>query len=54
MSQKKSGISTVEIKRVLKDNYNFSGSFERLDGEIDYNYRLKSSDKIKYLLKISG
>ena len=35
-----------EVKRILKDNYNITGSLKRLDGEIDYNYRVHfSNDK---------
>ncbi len=53
MSLEKSGISIKELKKILKHNYNIIGSIDRLDGEIDYNFRVHSSDDIKYLLKIS-
>ena len=53
MSLKKSGISIKEVKRILKDNYNISGSLKKLDGEIDYNYRVQLLNDKKFLLKIS-
>ena len=53
MSLEKSGISIKELKKILKHNYNIIGEIDRLDGEIDYNFRVHSSDDIKYLLKIS-
>ena len=53
MSTDKSGISIKELKKILKYNYNIIGSIDRLDGEIDYNFRVHSSDDNKYLLKIS-
>ena len=53
MNLKKSGISIKEVKRILKDNYNITGSLKRLDGEIDYNYRVQLSNDKKFLLKIS-
>ena len=53
MSLEKSGISIKELKKILKHNYNIIGAIDRLDGEIDYNFRVHSSDDNKYLLKIS-
>ena len=53
MSSEKLLISIKEIKKILKHNYNIIGSINRLDGEIDYNFRVESSDKKEYLLKIS-
>ncbi len=53
MSHEKSGISIKELKKILKHNYNIIGAIDRLDGEIDYNFRVHSSDDNKYLLKIS-
>ena len=53
MSPEKLLISIKEIKKILKHNYNIIGSINRLDGEIDYNFRVESLDKKEYLLKIS-
>ena len=53
MSSEKLLISIKEIKKILKYNYNIIGSIKRLDGEIDYNFKVESSDKKEYLLKIS-
>ena len=52
MSSKKSLISIKEIKKFLKNNYNIVGSAKRLNGEIDYNFKIHSYNK-KYLLKVS-
>ena len=48
MSLEKSGISIKELKKILKHNYNIIGAIDRLDGEIDYNFRVHSSDDNKY------
>ena len=48
MSLEKSGISIKELKKILKHNYNIIGEIDRLDGEIDYNFRVHSSDDIKF------
>ena len=52
MSPEKLLISIKEIKKILKHNYNIIGSINRLDGEIDYNFRVESSDKKEYLLSL--
>ena len=48
MSSEKLLISIKEIKKILKHNYNIIGSINRLDGEIDYNFRVESSDKKEF------
>jgi len=53
MSLKKYKISIKEIIKVIELNYNIKGSVEKLDGEIDYNYKIQSSNANNYLLKIS-
>ena len=53
MSPNKSVISIREIKKFLKNNYNIVGSVKKLNGEVDYNFKIYSSDNKKYLLKVS-
>ena len=53
MSPNKSVISIREIKKFIKNNYNIVGSVKKLNGEIDYNFKIYSSDNKKYLLKVS-
>ena len=53
MSLKKYKISIKEIIKVIELNYNIKGSVEKLDGEIDFNYKIQSSNANNYLLKIS-
>ena len=53
MSPNKSVISIREIKKFLKNNYNIVGSIKKLNGEIDYNFKIHSLDNKKYLLKVS-
>ena len=47
MSPNKSVISIREIKKFLKNNYNIVGSVKKLNGEIDYNFKIYSSDNKK-------
>ena len=53
MSPNNSVISIREIKKILNNNYNIVGSVKKLNGEIDYNFKIYSSDNKKYLLKVS-
>ena len=53
MSLKKYKISIKEIIKIIELNYNIKGSVEKLDGEIDFNYKIQSSNANNYLLKIS-
>ena len=52
MSLEKSGISIKELKKILKHNYNIIGAIDRLDGEIDYNFKVHSSDDNLSLIHI--
>ena len=46
-------ISLSEAKKILFDLYKIDGEISRLPGELDFNFRVKSSDSVSYILKIS-
>ena len=53
MSFDNSKISTQEAIKILYSNYDIEGSVSKLDGEIDFNFKVNSIDGKNYLLKIS-
>ena len=48
-----SKISIKEAQKILALNYDIKGSIEKLDGEIDFNFKVQSLKGKHYLLKIS-
>ena len=46
-------ISIKEAQKILELNYDIKGSIEKLDGEIDFNFKVQSTKGKNYLLKIS-
>ena len=53
MSPGNSKISIKEVEKILTLNYDIKGSIEKLDGEIDFNFKVQSLKGKIYLLKIS-
>ena len=53
MSFVESNISKKQIDKILNSNYGISGEIIRLDGEIDFNYKITDKKNHSYLLKIS-
>ena len=48
-----SKISIKEAQKIVALNYDIKGSVEKLDGEIDFNFKIQSTKGKNYLLKIS-
>ena len=48
-----SKISIKEAQKIVAVNYDIKGSVEKLDGEIDFNFKIQSTKGKNYLLKIS-
>ena len=48
-----SKISIKEAQKILALNYDIKGSIEKLDGEIDFNFKVQSLKGKHYLLKLS-
>ena len=53
MSFVDSNISNKQIIKILNSSYGISGKIMRLDGEIDFNYKITDKKNHSYLLKIS-
>ena len=47
-----SKISINEAQKIVALNYDIKGSVEKLDGEIDFNFKIQSTKGKNYLLKI--
>ena len=48
-----SKISIKEVQKIVALNYDIKGSVKKLDGEIDFNFKIQSTKGKNYLLKIS-
>ena len=48
-----SKISIKEAQKIVALNYDIKGSVKKLDGEIDFNFKIQSTKGKNYLLKIS-
>ncbi|MCD9583935.1 aminotransferase class III-fold pyridoxal phosphate-dependent enzyme [Tenacibaculum maritimum] len=46
-------ISTKQAEKILFDLYNIKGSASELPGEVDFNFRIKTSTSESYILKIA-
>ena len=53
MSLENVKISIKEVEKILDLNYDIKGSVEKLDGEIDFNFKVQTFKGKIYLLKIS-
>jgi 4-aminobutyrate aminotransferase-like enzyme/Ser/Thr protein kinase RdoA (MazF antagonist) len=45
-------LTTIEVEKIVKEQFNIIGKATKLDGEIDWNYKI-SSPSANYLLKIT-
>ena len=46
-------ISLSSIKKIVKDLYSIEGTLTVLSGEIDFNYKLETNEKLSFVLKIA-
>ena len=46
-------ISISHVKKIVKDLYSIEGRLSVLPGEIDFNYKLKTSEGLSFVLKIA-
>ncbi len=53
MEVKAIGLGITEVAKLLHQHYGISGELEQLDGEIDFNFKVRSNNGKNYLLRIS-